>query len=133
MRRPACRIFHSGKGYMAIKKNIAILLCALAVAAVCCSGDSGQGRLGIEVPTGEGKISDEAPYVVHGVYEGPAYDAGIKADDVIVQIDGVPLRNGMTHEYVYKNLLLGKAGTKVTIVVDRKGERHVFDVIRASR
>jgi C-terminal processing protease CtpA/Prc len=118
---------------MQLKKIIRILSCGFAFMAICCSSDSGQGRLGIEVPTGDGKISDETPYVIHGVYEGPAYDAGIKADDVIVQIDDVPLRKGMTHDYVYRSLLLGRPGTKVTIVVDRKGERYVFDVVRAPK
>ncbi len=105
----------------------------LPLAMLCCSGDGRYGRLGIEVPTGEGKISDETPYVIHGVYEGPAYRAGIRADDVIVQVNEVPLRKGMTHEYVYNDLLRGKPGTRVTIVVDRKGERHIFDVVRESQ
>ncbi|HOO71146.1 MAG TPA: PDZ domain-containing protein [Spirochaetota bacterium] len=118
-----------------MKRNFLItLVCILALPLfISCLKESNFGRLGIEVPTGEGKISDETPYVIHSVYEGPAFDAGIKADDVIVQINDVPLRKGMTHEYVYNNLLLGKAGTKVTLVVDRKGERLVFEIVRASR
>jgi C-terminal processing protease CtpA/Prc len=98
-----------------------------------CTGGDASGRLGIEVPTGDGKISDETPYVIHAVYEGPAYDAGIKADDVIVQINDVPLRKGMRHDFIYNRLLVGRAGSKVTIVIERDGQRLVFQLVRAKK
>ena len=115
------------------QKSASLILSLLIFAFICCSQENEYGRLGIEVPVGNGKISKETPFVIHAVYDGPAYRAGIHADDVIIQIDDVPLRKGMTHDYVYKKLLLGKPNTKVTLVVDRNGERLVFDVIRAGQ
>lgn len=116
-----------------VKVIIIIFLFPFTALFCGCAGNGSNGRLGIEVPTGEGKVNDDTPYVIHAVYEGPAYDAGIKADDVIVQINDVPLRRGMRHDYIYNNLLVGKAGTMVTLVVERNGERLVFQLIRAKK
>lgn len=98
---------------------------------VSCTQKSGDGTLGIQVPIGDGKVSKTTPYVIVAVVDpSPALRAGILPDDVIVQINEVPISNGMRYEDIYQTLLKGKAGTKVTIVVDRKGNRMVFDVVR---
>jgi carboxyl-terminal processing protease len=98
-----------------------------------CSG-SGNGILGIEVPVGSGKVSDETPYLISGVYENtPAYTAGIKPGDRIIQINEMPVTNGMKFDEVFSKYLSGKPGTKVTIYVKRGAENMVFEVIRAER
>ena len=99
-----------------------------------CSDNSANGILGIEVPIGKGKISEETPYMITGVYEGsPAHISGIKPGDRIIQINNVPIRNGMKFDEVFNTYLAGKAGTKVTIHVKRGTEDLIFDIIRAKR
>lgn len=98
-----------------------------------CKGDKKGPLLGIVVPIGDERVSDELPYVVHEVLENsPAHRAGLQGDDVIVQVGGVPVE-GMKHGDVYRNLLLGKRGTVVTLVVLRKGEKKVFQIVRGGR
>ncbi len=98
-----------------------------------CKGDKKGPQLGIVVPIGDERVSDELPYVVHEVLENsPAHRAGLQGDDVIVQVGGVPVE-GMKHGDVYRKLLLGKRGTVVTLVVLRKGEKKVFQIVRGGR
>jgi carboxyl-terminal processing protease len=105
--------------------GIAVVLCASA-----CKKDDQKGLLGIVVPVGQEHVKKDSPYVITGVYEdSAAYRAGIRPDDRIVQINGVGVQ-GLEYDYIYNNLLIGPSGTKVTIVVQRKGETLVFDVIR---
>lgn len=86
--------------------------------------------LGIVVPVGNQKVSDDTPYLVSGVYEdSPAYRAGVRPDDIIIQIGGVDLK-GLRCDYIYNNLLLGKKGTDVSLMIDRKGEKLVITVRR---
>ena len=111
----------------------AILLFA-TVALVCglaeCGKSDKKGLLGIVVPVGQEHVGKEMPYVITGVYEdSPASRAGLRPDDRIVQINGKEL-DGLEYDHIYNNLLLGPAGTKVTLVVERKGETVVVDVVR---
>lgn len=97
-----------------------------------CSNQPEYGKLGIVVPTGDGRVTDETPYVVTGVYEHtPAHVAGIRPDDIIVQIDEVPL-DGKRYGDIYQELLLGKPGEPVTLVVMREDSRIVFEVVRGA-
>jgi len=99
-----------------------------------CSEDQKNGILGIEVPIGSGKVSTETPYVISGVYEDtPADKAGIKPGDLIVQINDMPVSNGMKFDEIFFNYLAGKPGSKVTIYVKRKSENIIFEVVRAER
>lgn len=105
--------------------GIVVVVCASA-----CKKDDQKGLLGIVVPVGQEHVKKDSPYVITGVYEdSAAYRAGIRPDDRIVQIDGVQVK-GLRYDYIYNNLLRGPAGTKVTIVVTRKGATLVFDVMR---
>ena len=108
-----------------------IIIPILAVFIFSCSGDNSNGKLGIEVPIGQGRVSDETPYIIVGVIEGsPAYNAGIRPDDIIIQIDEVPIRRGMVYDDIYNNLLRGKAGSSVMLVVKRDGKSMIFKVMR---
>ncbi|MBP3832092.1 MAG: S41 family peptidase [Clostridia bacterium] len=77
-------------------------------------------------------IADESSgkiIVHHPISDSPAYNAGIKAGDVIVSVDGV--------EYGYDELntiadhIKGEAGTKVKLVIERDGKNIDFEIERA--
>jgi len=112
-----------------------VFTCALSILLIIvlaeCSKISKPGILGIEVPTGDGKVTDKTPYRIMGVFEdSPAYNAGIRPGDIIVQINSIPLK-GQEYGYIYRELLLGKAGTKVILVIERDGIKNIIDVVRA--
>lgn len=110
-----------------MRKYFVILIIVL-LAAGCAKKP--EYLLGIQVPVGEERVSDSMPYIVSGVYEdSPAYIAGLRPDDIITQIDGVDLK-GLKNDYIYKKLLLGEKGTKVTLVVKRQDTSLIFVVKR---
>jgi carboxyl-terminal processing protease len=76
------------------------------------------GGLGIEVTAKDGVI-----YVITPIDDTPAYKAGVKAKDKIVEINGEPTL-GLTLEEAVKNMQ-GKPGTKVRIGVIREGHEGV--------
>ena len=116
---------------MNTKNGMLIPVCMLFACLVCvtCSRQQ-EYQLGIQVPVGNQHVSDETPYLISGVYEdSPAYKAGLRPDDIILQVDGVDLK-GLRCDYIYQRLLLGKKGTDMSVVVDRKGQKLVFIVRR---
>ena len=56
----------------------------------------------------------------------PAAKAGLKIGDLILSIDGVDVR-GMSSDSV-SNMLRGEAGTKLTVVVERPGEKKPLTI-----
>jgi len=76
---------------------------------------SGQfGGLGVEII-----MEDELIKVVSPIDETPAARAGIMANDLIVEIDGLPVR-GMTQDEAVEKMR-GPVGTDVTITIMREG------------
>lgn len=59
---------------------------------------------------------------------GPAEEAGIQANDLIVKVDGQSII-GMTLENI-KKLIQGEENTTVSITVLRNGEEHTMEVTR---
>lgn len=99
-----------------------------------CTQRNSNGILGIEVPVGIGKVSENTPYIISGVYEDtPAYKAGIKPGDRIIQVNDLIVSNGMRFDDIFSKQLSGKPGTKVTIYVRRGSDNLVFEVVRAER
>lgn len=112
---------------------ISLLMYGLIIFSAC-SENQENGILGIEVPVGKEKVSENSPYIIIGVYEGsPAHIAGVKPGDRIMQINNMPIRDGMKFDEIFLKHLSGKAGTKVTIFVKRGTEDFIFDIIRAKR
>jgi len=72
------------------------------------------GGLGIEVGREDGYIK-----VISPIDDTPADRAGIQAGDLIIQIDGKPLREMQPEEAA--GLMRGEPGTAVTITVARDG------------
>ncbi len=112
---------------------LATFCALLAATGMSCSKNQDndeKGVLGIEVPVGDDTVSATTPYKVVGVYEGsPAYEAGIRPDDIIVQIDGKTIE-GMKYQDVYNDLLLGKPLTAVAITIQRGTQMETFTMMR---
>lgn len=60
---------------------------------------------------------------------GPADEAGLRADDELVSVDGIPLA-GLSGEQV-QQLLTGEVGSKVMLGIRRAGEELQIAVERA--
>ena len=79
------------------------------------------GGLGIEVTTEEGLIKVVAP--IDGT---PAADADIRAGDVIVMIDGKPVRGMDLREAV--DSMRGEPGTRIVLTISRENTPEVIEV-----
>ncbi len=78
------------------------------------------GGLGIEISIKDGLLTIIAP-----IDDTPAYQAGLKADDRIVKIEGEVTRDITLMEAVKK--LRGKPGTQVTVTIMREGAQKLLD------
>ncbi len=76
------------------------------------------GGLGIEVGQKDGAI-----VVVTPIDDTPAFKAGIRPGDKIIEIDG-DLATGMTLEEAIHRMR-GKAGSKISIGIERKGQSKI--------
>jgi carboxyl-terminal processing protease len=79
------------------------------------------GGLGIEITMENHKLIIVAP-----IEDTPAWRAGLKPGDVIIEINGEPTDKMTLMEAVKK--MRGKPGTKITITVWRKGVEKPFKV-----
>ena len=79
--------------------------------------------VGIGISVSQDKSGIKVVYVIEG---GPAYDAGMKAGDVIISIDGK--KTADVDEAV--DMISGKAGTKVSLQVMRNGESISMELVR---
>lgn len=78
--------------------------------------ESGIGIIGVKFMLGINR-----PPVINRVFAGtPASDLGLRVNDIIVAVDGIPTF-GLTKEEVY-NMIVGTPGTSVTISVSRHGD-----------
>ena len=65
----------------------------------------------------------------------PAEKAGLKAGDIIVAVDGVWVEELMEEDYglaEVRHRLLGKAGSKLKLTIDRNGEVFDVEIVRAA-
>ena len=82
---------------------------------------TGFGGLGIHVAFKNKKLTIIAP-----MYKSPAYKAGIKANDVVLFIDGKP--TNMMSETDCIKLLKGEAGSEITLTIYRPSEKLTKDI-----
>ena len=71
--------------------------------------------IGVQISRRDGEL-----IVVSPLADTPAHRAGLKANDVIAQVDGVPTANWSLTKAVDR--ITGEAGTQVIIDIKRKGE-----------
>jgi C-terminal processing protease CtpA/Prc len=80
------------------------------------NAQSGVGIIGVKFVLAFGR-----PPVINRVFPGtPAFSEGLRNNDVIVAVDGVPTF-GLTKEEVY-GMIVGAPGTPVTVSVSRNGD-----------
>ena len=72
------------------------------------------GGVGIEIGMEKGR-----PIVISPIEGTPAFRAGIRSGDVIIEINGEDTSNMTLHDVVKR--IRGKPGTKVTLTIIRKG------------
>ncbi len=73
------------------------------------------GGLGIEVGMEDGFVK-----VVSPIEDTPAFQAGIKAGDLIIKLDETPVKGMSLNDAVKR--MRGKPGTRITLTILRKGE-----------
>ena len=79
-------------------------------------------ELGLQVPNG---------YLINELMpNAPAVQGGLKVGDVILEVDGVPIKSQRELQGIINN---SKVGQKITILVWRSGERKEFDIILSQR
>lgn len=66
--------------------------------------------------------------IVTPLEDAPAFKAGVMPDDRVVSIDGASTHNMPVDKCV--ELLTGEPGTKVTIEIERKGEKLTIEILR---
>ena len=77
------------------------------------------------------RIEDDQPVLQReiqgdpGLMEGPAKEAGLKAGDKLVKIDGQPTKNWDLNKVL--KILWGDENTQVVLLVQRQGESKPFD------
>ena len=79
------------------------------------------GGLGLEVGMEDGLVK-----VVSPIEDTPAYRAGIKSGDLIVQIDGVSVKGLAISDAIKK--MRGKPDTQIKLSISRKGESGLVDI-----
>lgn len=106
---------------------VVVLVVAFTSNALAVNSTLQFGGVGIDgVPRGDGTI-----VVRQLVLGGPAQVAGVRAGDVITQIDGTPTLGSDFKEMVDRHLR-GRAGTKVLLKVRRPGNPKpmLFKLVR---
>jgi S1-C subfamily serine protease len=72
----------------------------------------------------------QGAYVVKVTADAPAKDAGVEEGDVIVEIAGKPIQDSADVQTAVRE---HRPGDKVTVVVDRKGEKKSLDATLTER
>jgi len=79
------------------------------------------------VGIGVGVLDEEGKVIIKNVVEGgPADEAGIKPEDVIISVDGTKPKDSTDAV----NMITGESGVEVSLVIERNGEELEFKMNR---
>lgn len=101
--------------------------------------EDAEGERETRVEGGEGKAGEDLPVIPEGVTEGvvvletygPAKKAGLKFNDIIVQLDDTPIANTLElRKYLYHHK---KIGDRLRVTFYRDGERHTVELVLAEK
>jgi carboxyl-terminal processing protease len=81
---------------------------------------------GIGVQVGYDRANPTRLGVISPMVGTPAYEAGVQAGDLILKIDGKETESMRMNEAI--DLIQGKPGTKVTLTLQREGQKETRDV-----
>lgn len=88
------------------------------------SATSGVGIIGVKFVMSMGR-----PPVINRVFPlTPAFKAGLRTDDIIVAVDGIPTV-GLSKDEVY-DMIVGLPGTEVTLSIQRQGDYMSHTMMR---
>ena len=79
--------------------------------------------IGIEIGTMDSEVR-----VITPIAGSPAARAGIRSGDLIVAVDGTAIESGRLHETISR--MRGRAGSKLTVTVERGGENVTYEMRR---
>lgn len=86
--------------------------------------NSGIGIIGVKFVMSMGR-----PPVINRVFPlTPAFKVGLRNDDIIVAVDGIPTV-GLSKEEVY-DMIVGLPGTEVTLSIQRQGDYSSYKMLR---
>ena len=75
-------------------------------------------------------VPNDTAIVLSVIPGGPSEKAGLKQGDRIIRVDSRDIAGQKTPQDSMVRLMKGPAGTKVTVTVDRAGEKIPFDITR---
>jgi serine protease Do len=118
----------SSGGYQGIGFALPINTAVKSYNQIIRSGKVTRGSIGIRFPRDEGQMSNtlkalgfKSGVIVESVKaEGPADKAGIKSDDVILQLNGKAIKDGND---LVSQISEMPEGTAITVAVDRDGQK----------
>jgi serine protease Do len=118
----------SSGGYQGIGFALPINTAVKSYNQIIRSGRVSRGSIGIRFPRGEASMSNTLKalgfkngVIVESVKEGgPASKGGIKADDIIVALNGKPIKDG---EDLVSRVSEMPEGTEVVVALDRDGQK----------
>lgn len=70
----------------------------------------------------------KTPRIVALVPNGSAQEAGLQEGDIIMKVNDVNTRNLVLQDVV--NMIVGKEGTEVKLLIERKGSTHNYNIVR---
>ena len=79
------------------------------------------GGLGIEVTMEDGFVK-----VITPIDDTPAYEAGVKSGDLIIEIDSKPVKGLSLNQAV--DLMRGKVGSPILLTIAREGEKGPINI-----
>ena len=103
-----------------MKLKVIVLLCALCLVPLAAIGESfgGFGLVVAQLYDGEAPGNLGGIVVLHVLPDGEAHKAGIRAGDVLLEIDG-EATSGRTLEDIVLNSLRGEVGTSSRVLVKK--------------